>query len=251
MKFSDEMLMAYADGELDLVSRAEIEAAMAADPEIRRAVERHRALAARVKSAYEDVLEEPVPAKLASLAAGPAAAPVADIRAERAARGARAAAAARFDLPRWAAMAASVALGIMVGMFVMRGPSAPFEETGAGLVARGELDVALTQQLAGSMGTGGPRVGITFRDRGGAYCRTFQVQHDAPLAGLACRAEGEWRVQVLAAAAAQEDGLQPAAAMPMAVLQAVDAAIDGEPLDTAAETAARESGWQAAQDVAE
>jgi len=148
-------------------------------------------------------------------------------------------------------MAASVALGVMVGVFVMRGPAAPFEETAAGLVARGELDAALTQQLAGSLGTGGPQVGISFRDRGGAYCRTFQVQHEAPLAGLACRADDEWRVQVLAAAAAPEGELQPAAAMPMAVLQAVDAAIDGEPLDAEAEAAARDAGWQTAQDVAE
>jgi len=82
MKFSDEMLMAYADGELDLVSRAEIEAAMAADPDLRRAVERHRALAARVKSAYQGVLDEPLPAKLASLTAAPVAAPVVELAAD-------------------------------------------------------------------------------------------------------------------------------------------------------------------------
>jgi hypothetical protein len=251
MKFSDEMLMAYADGELDLVSRAEIEAAMAIDPEVRRAVDRHRALAAKVKSAYQGVLDEPLPAQLASLTAAPVAAPVVQLSAERAARHARRAAPARWRMPQWAAMAASVALGLMVGMFVLRGPGAPFEETAAGLVARGELDAALTQQLAGSLGTGGPQVGITFRDRGGAYCRTFQLRHEAPLAGLACRAGDQWRVQVLAAAAAQPGELQPAAAMPMAVLQAVDAAIDGEALDAEAEAAARDSGWQAAQDMAE
>jgi hypothetical protein len=251
MKFSDEMLMAYADGELDLVSRAEIEAAMATDPAIRRAVERHRALAAKVKTAYQGVLDEPLPAKLASLTAAPVAAPVVELSAERAARQARRSAPARWGMPQWAAMAASVALGAMIGVFALRGPGAPFEETAAGLVARGELDAALTQQLAGSMGTGGPQVGITFRDRGGAYCRTFQVRHEAPLAGLACRAGDEWRVQLLAAAAAQEGELQQAAAMPMAVLQAVDAAIDGEPLDAQAESTARDSGWQAPQDMAE
>jgi hypothetical protein len=32
--------------------------------------------------------------------------------------------------------------------------------------------------------------------------------------------------------------------MPMAVLQAVDSAIQGEPLDAAAEAAARDSGWR-------
>ena len=66
MRFSEETLMAYADGELDLVTRAEIEAAMAQDPEVARAVERHRLMAAQVRTAYDGVLEEPVPERLAS-----------------------------------------------------------------------------------------------------------------------------------------------------------------------------------------
>ncbi len=70
MKFSDEMLMAYADGELDLVARAEIEAAMARDPEVARAVERHRATAAQIRGAYDGVLAEPVPRRLAALVVG-------------------------------------------------------------------------------------------------------------------------------------------------------------------------------------
>jgi hypothetical protein len=49
---------------------------------------------------------------------------------------------------------------------------------------------------------------------------------------------------VIAAAARQEGELRPAAAMPMAVLHAIDAAIDGEPLDAAAERAARDATWR-------
>jgi anti-sigma factor RsiW len=82
-KFSDEMLMAYADGELDLVARAEIEAAIARDPEVARAVERHRALADHVHTAYDGVLEEPVPDRLAALVAPSGGAPVADLSARR------------------------------------------------------------------------------------------------------------------------------------------------------------------------
>jgi hypothetical protein len=126
----------------------------------------------------------------------------------------------------------------------MRTPGGPYAETAEGLIAQGALDAALTQQLAGSLGTGGPSVGISFRDRGGAYCRTFHLQQEAPLAGLACRSGDAWKLQVLAAATPLQGELQPAAAMPMAVLQAVDAAIEGEPLDAAAEHAARDAGWR-------
>lgn len=251
MKFSDEMLMAYADGELDLVARAEIEAAMAKDPEIARVVGRHRALAARAQSAYQGVLEEPVPAKLASLAAQPVTAPVVDLASRRAAEVAAQAQKSQWRLPQWSALAASVALGVMVGLLLTRGEQPPYQETAGGLVASGELDEALTRQLAGSLGTGKSRVGISFRHHDGAYCRTFQLQDAAPLAGLACRRGDAWKLEVLAAAELHQGELQPAAAMPMAVLQAVDAAIEGEPFDAAAETAARDSGWQATQSVAE
>lgn len=244
MKFSDEMLMAYADGELDLVSRAEIEAAMAADPEVARAVLRHRALARRVQTAYQDVLDEPVPAALARLADAPVTAPVVDLAAKRSARELTRAASGRWQLPQWSAIAASVALGLFVGVLWMRTPGGPYEATADGLIARGALDAALSEQLAGSLGSGGPQVGISFRDRGGAYCRTFHLQQEAPLAGLACRSGDAWKLQVLAAATSQQGELQPAAAMPMAVLRAVDAAIEGEPLDAAAESAARDAGWQ-------
>jgi hypothetical protein len=250
MKFSDEMLMAYADGELDLVERAGIEAAMAVDPEVALAVERHRRLAARVQEAYQDVLDEPVPAKLAALVSPPAATPVVRLADHRSAR-AEPAAMPPTRLPYWAAMAASVAIGLLVGLFLLREPAPPWTESNAGLIAKGDLDYALTTQLAGGTGVDDVRVGISFRDRTGAYCRAFHLQQDAPLAGLACRAGSEWRLQVIAAAAKQEGELRPAAAMPMAVLHAIDAAIDGEPLDAAAESAARDSGWQTPPKLAE
>lgn len=246
MKFSDEMLMAYADGELDLVSRAEIESAMATDPEIRRIVERHRALRSRVQSAYGGVLQEPIPMKLSSLVTPQVAAPVVDLAAQRAARADAQPAAApkRWALPQWSAMAAAVALAFFVGMFVMRGPESPYADSKAGLVARGELAWALTGQLSSDQGTGDVRIGVSFRDHSGAYCRTFRLQQEGPLAGLACRAGEDWKLQVLAAAAPQDGELRGAASMPMAILRAVDASIEGEPFDAPTEIAARDAGWQ-------
>jgi hypothetical protein len=243
MKFSDERLMAYADGELDLVERAEIEAAMAVDPEVALAVERHRRLAARIQGGYQDVFDEPVPEKLAALVSTPAAPPVIRLADHRSAH-AEPAASPPARLPYWAAIAASVTIGLLVGLFLLREPAPPWKESDAGLIAKGDLDYALTTELAGGTGVADVRVGISFRDRAGTYCRAFHLQQDAPLAGLACRAGSEWRLQVIAAAAKQEGELRPAAAMPMAVLHAIDAAIDGEPLDAAAERAARDAAWR-------
>jgi hypothetical protein len=243
MTFADEMLMAYADGELDPVARAEIEAAMAADAEIADIVARHRALRARVREAYAGALDTPVPARLSDLLAPPVTPVVIPFRRGAQPAAATVASARHRGLPRWSALAASVALGLFVGLNVPRGPETPYRESAAGLVARGDLARVLTGQLASDSGT--VRIGLSFRDHSGTYCRTFHMQHQTPLAGLACRAGTEWRLQVLAAAAPEAGELRAAAAMPIAVLQAVDAAIDGEPLDAEAETAARDTGWEA------
>jgi hypothetical protein len=203
-----------------------------------------------VQAAYGGVLDEPVPERLTALVAERGAAPVDELATIRAARGAR----AKFGgsrFPQWAALAASLAIGLFVGILLTRGPAAPYEETGAGLVARGELEAALTRQLASAGTIDDVGIGISFRDRRGAFCRTFHMQREAPLAGLACRSGDDWNIQALAAMPAQEGELRPASAMPMIVLHGVDAAIAGEPLDAAAETAARDAGWRIAPNVAE
>ena len=241
MKLSDEMLQAYFDGELDLVARAEIEAAIERDPGIARIAEEHRSArkpeqaapqatpARRVKAAVKPAAsaprEEVVPPQAQTVAPPEAAAP-------------------RFQLPQWLVPAAVLALGVAVGKLALSGADAPYAESESGLVARGELAWALDGQLASDVGTGNVHIGSSFLDRSGAYCRTFRLQHEAPFAGLACRSGDDWQLPLLTAAAPSEINLHQITVMPMAVLRAVDAAIDGEPLDAAAEAAARDAGWQ-------
>jgi negative regulator of sigma E activity len=248
MRFSNEQLMAYADGELDEATRAAIDAELAADPEVARAVERHRALRAALQADYQAVLEEPVPERLAALVARPAARPVTDLAERRAAgradRPAQPPGTRRWALREWGAMAAAVMLGLFVGVFGLRQPQSPFSESGGQLLARGDLAAALNDRLASESQDGALRVGLSFRSTAGEYCRTFVLQERAAVAGLACRDPQAWRVRVLAATAPAGGELRTAAAMPAAVAQAVDATIDGEPLDAAAEAAARAAGWR-------
>ena len=240
MRFSDEMLMAYADGELDLVARAEIEAAMARDPAVARAVERQRALALKLKKAYEGVLDEPLPPALAALAGDEEAAQVVDLAAARERR----AGAGRWQLPAWSAIAVSVLIGVLVGILLVRGDASPYAETPAGLVARGELADGLESELASAPGHSNVAIGISFRHRDGRLCRSFTFRHGTSVAGLACRGRDDWKVEVLADAPVEAGELRAAASMPAPVARAVDTVIDGEPLDAAGEIAAREAGWR-------
>ena len=60
MTIPEETLMAYVDGELDEAGRGEVEAAMAADPEVARRVERHKALRKKISSELDPVLLQQV-----------------------------------------------------------------------------------------------------------------------------------------------------------------------------------------------
>ena len=101
MIYSDEMLVAYVDRELDAATTASIDAAIARDPDLAARVERQRRLAQAVHAAYEPILQEPMPKRLLDLATGTAPA---------AARAPR-----RWAWFEWGAMAASVVLGVVIG----------------------------------------------------------------------------------------------------------------------------------------
>ena len=242
MSFSDEILMAYADGELDAALREQVEQAMRSDPQVAAAVERHRALRADVFAAFAGVLDEPVPARLQPQPASPV-----RIDALQAA-GARPLP-PRWSWQNWGALAASLVVGVLAGALGWRGThpadgAALFGRQGDALVARGPLADALSQQLAAASapGAGGVRMGVSFRARDGAYCRSFTLGANA---GLACRGGQEWRIPVLAESERQQgEYRQAGTALPAAVLDAIDQRIAGPALDAQAERAARARGWQ-------
>src|SRR6185436_2478300 len=119
VNYDDETLMAFADGELDELLSAEIASAMERDPALARRVERHRALRAQVAGAYSTVLEQPVPERLLAAANGSAAPTLTGApqrRAEVLQFPARTPAAEgpRWGTREWAALAASLVLGMLL-----------------------------------------------------------------------------------------------------------------------------------------
>src|SRR5215472_5681215 len=245
MTFSEETLSAYADGEVDAVTRAALEAALANDPQLALRVARHRALRARVRDAFTPVLEEPVPERLLASVRGTAPGErtgnVVPLKPRPR---------ARWSWPQWGAMAASLVVGLLLGPLVLRpsAPQAPLATSGGRVLASGVLARALSQQLSSAEPAGAPvAIGVSFRARSGGYCRTFVLHESQSLAGLACREGPAWQVKALAQSeapgAAGGGYAQAASELPPAVARTLDDLIAGEPLDAAAETAARERGW--------
>ncbi len=232
MTYSDDTLMAYADGELEAAERAAIEQAMRTDPAIAAAVERHRALRADVAAAFAGILDEPVPARLQPPA------PVVSLAVERDKR-------RRWSWPEWGALAATLVVGVLAGRMIPGGGGPALAGTGNQVVAQGELAAALDRQVGGKA-EGAVKVGVSFAARDGAYCRGFIMGASA---GLACREGGQWKIPVLAEAEKEAAGgyRQAGSALPPAVLDAIDARIADRPLDAAGEEAARARGWQPAR----
>jgi hypothetical protein len=235
--YSDDMLMAYADGELDAAERDAIEQAMRSDPAVAAAVARHQALRRDVFDAFAGILHEPVPERLQSQ---PVSLP-ANVVPMAAAREHR----RRWSWPEWGALAATLAVGVLAGgagWHTLQQDAAQVALAPAGgLVAQGTLARALSQDLAG-VPQAGVTMGVSFVSKEGGYCRSFTMDSAA---GLACRRGADWRLAVLAEgqAAAGAPYRQAAAALPPAVLDAIDERIAGDPLDGPAERAARGRGW--------
>jgi anti-sigma factor ChrR (cupin superfamily) len=252
MTVSDETLMAYADGEVDAATRTIVEAAMRDDPEIRRRIAQHRALREAVRGAFSEVLDEPVPQRLIAAAHGAPAGNVVDLAG---ARDAAASKAPRRGLRSWqpAAMAASLLLGLALGYLGWRGSNTLVRISSNGeLLAGAGLAEALSGQLSADHSPGlVATTSLSFRAKTGDYCRTFSLHGTDANSGLACREGGSWKIKVLAQSpqtSANSAAFRPAASADSpAVRAAVEASIDGEPLDHAGEIAARQGNWSASR----
>ncbi|MCC2958649.1 hypothetical protein LK542_23845 [Massilia sp. IC2-477] len=252
MKFSDDLLIAYINGELAEPARAAVERAMRADPVLAARIAQHRregagrdsrshifSVSANGHDGGSRHRQAPVPTgKVVHLDAirpgRTAPPPPPPAKAE-----------AGWTPRHWLALGAALVLGAVGGALgwqqLQPEPGIVMLEASDGaLVARGRLVEALGGQLAspGPSETG-VRIGVTFVSKDGSYCRSFVVDTTA---GLACRGGGRWTVPVLAqpqAGTAWLDG----ATLPPSVQAAIDARIVGTTLDPAAERAAQQRGW--------
>ena len=223
---TDEQFFAWLDGELDGEEAAKVAALVAADPELTEQARAHRALGRQLRGAFAPVMAEAeAPAKVVDLAAA---------REKRAVR--------RMGVPQGAAMAATLALGIGLGSVVGdRGGQAPVAIEGGRMIAATDLGQALDTQLASADVQGATRIGLTFRNKDGAVCRSFA---GATTSGLACREGHDWKIEGLYGAEGASGDYRMAAGGDPRLAALIDDTISGEPLDADGERAALAKGWR-------
>lgn len=238
-KIDDAMLIAFADGELDGDARAAVERALEDDPALRAKLEAQKRLRSTLSAHYGPVATEDVPDRLlAMLGAGAAGDSVVSLSAARERRKAH-----RRDWRNYGAIAATLAVGILAGHLIPQGGGPVGTENGM-LVAQGPLAAALETQLASAQpANAATRIGVSFEDREGRFCRTFD---GAALSGLACRSTENWTLVMTAPPAGAASTQYRQAGSPP-ILEAARQRMAGAPLDAAAERAAREAGWRIRQ----
>jgi len=230
MKFDSATVAAFIDGELDDLTARRIEREATSDPALAAEVARHRALKARLAAHYAPVADEPVPERLRALLT-PDAAVDTSLAARREVRR------LRFAPIHWGAIAASLLLGLAVGMKPWM-PAADVTSADGLLVASGPLASALDTQLASNQPAEAEiRIGLSFRDRDGRYCRSFEGR---ALSGIGCRDGTGWALERTLRGRGGADYRQASSGE---LAAAAAAMMDGGPLDAAAERAARGAGW--------
>ncbi|UXC91314.1 anti-sigma factor [Sphingobium sp. RSMS] len=226
----EAMLIAFVDGELDEVNRRRVERAVAEDPALAARLDMHVRLRERLAGHYAPIEAEPVPAAMRTLLQEDA----------KVVPFPRPVQARRRAWVMGGAIAASLLLGLGVGHF-SGGSDGPISIERGTMVAQGELASALETQLASAQEEAPIRIGLSFRRKGGGWCRSFEGQ---ALSGVACREGQGWQVQQLVPGAGREGAYRQASSGDARLMATVDALMDGSPLDAAQEKAAKDRRWQ-------
>lgn len=236
MIVDDARLIAYLDGLLDAQGRAEVEAALTADPLLAARLARHRSLRARQPQAYDPLAHEGHAERLVANGGGRNnVVRLADRRAPPATPKPK----IPLKWPAWGGLAAVFAGGLALGYGAARESGGPLAVRGDGaLIARGDLVRALNEGKTGAPGA--TRIGLSFRTADHRYCRIFEMDRER-LAGVACREGPGWVARMTATL---PQAPRKSADTPLSVLGAVDALMAGQPLDEAAEARARAHGWK-------
>jgi hypothetical protein len=255
---TDEMLVAFADGEADEATAQRIELALETDDVLAERLEVFVATRRILKRELGEVAREPVPDRLTQfvMSGGQAnSAPrLAPSGQPRPAPATGQATTRWFSLPIAAAVAGLVAggLGYLAGSGALRDPSsgpmlalaAAERQLGALLTTGAEGGTAAWSDRASGR-SGEIVIRASHKTRAG-YCRTFGVTDSAgaTFGGVACRVDQAWKTEVVTAEGRSVGGYAPAAGMAKAIDAFLDAAEAEEPLSPAAVSERIARGWR-------
>lgn len=268
---TDELLMAYADGELDSAEQRRVERYLANDPASAQRLEMFTQTGRDLGRLFDQPMREAIPERLLQTVMGSnSSSPAATMKlTQRRPRFLTALTEAFFPSHAgWKTAAATAALlivGAAAGWTLNNtqasgsGPSLVSLADGA-LVASKELGRVLAGAPSGiAVGLGQQSANfavkpvLSFQSISGGYCRQYELSNasGSRFSGVGCRmANGQWRIevhsQVAAAPDATQGGITPASGRSSPVVEsAIDRMIKGDALGSVAERSLIDNKWQA------
>ena len=241
----EEVIAGYLDRSLGAEEARLFEARMAGDPVLAAKVEAYRANDQLLRRGLDDL--GLVPDRLIAAVndhpalRGASSATLVDLDHERARRSGAASVTPRWFIPPWAAVAASVLIGLGIANRLITPSPTPLE------VALSTTPSGATVRLVGNE-TFTPTLTVPTRD--GRYCREYRLtgpktQRD----GLACGAQSHWTVErIEPGAAIDASGYQEAGGPEHRSFDDVYRRLNvGDPLSVIDERAAIARGWRPAK----
>jgi hypothetical protein len=229
----DELLSRFIDDELDREESRALRERLIADPGLRARLDRMRKVNDRVKAAFDFPGADSVPPAIEARVRGNPAA-------------------ARHRRPWAMAVAASLvaAAGLLLAPQWREQAQQPDGVPAADARLAGVLESAASRGEGWDELEDGRRIRpvLSFSNRGGEWCREYLLaQGRESFRGVACRQDGEWRTEILAAAEVPATGgdYHPAgAAESSAVASYVDTHAGGIPLSLEQEAELIARKWQ-------
>jgi hypothetical protein len=252
LEITDELLVAYVDDELDSAQRTMVNSVLDTDPALRRRAYEMQLARDLLREAFPLRCEASIPASI-------------DAAANRLAK-ARARGSPRLPLmflfQNWRkyAVAAGVILCLTggasylawrIGSESARQPITALLRIDPGTPLHGVLEFSPSAEVINVPAAGAAaRAVLTFRAKDGRFCREFEILADSGgSTGIACRAQGEWRAELLVAvknAPPDSNYYTPAGESDEpAVAGVVDRLIQGDPLSAQEEARLLASRWRA------
>ncbi len=259
---TDEILMAYADGELDPASNAEVEATLRKDPAAGRRLEIFLATGVPVADFFAPLLEEPIPDHLVRL-----------VKNNGKLKQRRGSVLSFMSLAKstgpfgasWPTMvAASLVTVVAITALTMQLYRAGGNRTELVIARHGEIFAQGPLKKTLETAPSGTKVSfdgetsamsaemiLTFRNRKQLFCRQYEVSGlTNGYSGIACRdKDGEWRVKIHIAASShphhgEGEQIVPAGRTASDVEAAVNKVMDGDALGRDEERTLIERNWQ-------
>lgn len=240
MTIDEETPIAYVDGELPLDAERRFEETLSRDAELQRRVEEQRKLRTSLRAAFAPTLTEDIPPNILNAINT---APVSrQWRRQESFRWTRifGRTASQFQI-RMAVGTAVTVIMLVAVVWRESGGNDLFVNRNGVTIAQGSLASALDTRLASDNGPGA-QMGLSFRNKAGAVCRTFAVSQKA---GVACHTNDAWQVATLVDIGkhAPVDFHAAGSEMPAALRATISHMIFGDPFDAAQERASLSRGW--------